>query len=97
MHLKSVQQHGFNTLRSVDLCYRNRGNNTEVKFAERKNALTQTQKAHKKILPKISSINCHVQVEKYSNGKKVFNTNPAATKRDTQGTSLELLWKREIA
>ena len=92
MHLKSVQQHGFHTLRSVNLCYRSRGNNTDVKFAEIKNALTQ------KILPYVTQFHPSTAMfEKYCNAKMTFNTKPAATKRDTQGTSLDLLWKREIA
>ena len=80
MHLKSVQQHGFHTLRSVDLWYRNRGNNTEVKFAEIKNALAQTQKAHKNILPFVTQFHPSTAMfEKYCNGKMAFNTKPAPT------------------
>ena len=65
---------------------------SEVKFAERKNALTQTQKAHTKnstLCDTISSITA--MFEKGSNRKMAFNTKPAATKRDIQGTSLDLL------
>ena len=56
---------------------------SEVKFEQRKNALTQTQKAHNFIhqLPCL----------KYSNGKMASNTKPATTKRDIQGSSLDLL------
>jgi len=43
----------------------------------------------------ISSITA--MFEKYSNGKVAFNTKPAATKRDIQGISLDLLQEREIA
>ena len=32
---------------------------SEVKFAERKNALTQTQKAHKRILPFVTQFHAH--------------------------------------
>ena len=71
---------------------------SEVKFAERKNALTQkTESAQENstLCDTISSITA--MFEKYSNGKMAFNTKPAATKRDIQGTSLDLLQKREIA
>ena len=57
---------------------------SEVKFAERKNALTQKQKAHKKILPFVCLKN--ILTEKWRLIQK-----PAATKRDIQGTSLDLL------
>lgn len=66
---------------------------SEVKFEERKNALTQTQKAHKRILPFVTqfhpSLPC--MFEKHSNGKMASNTKPATTKRDIQGSSLDLL------
>ena len=65
---------------------------SEVKFAERKNALTQkTESAQENstLCDTISSITA--MFEKYSNGKMAFNTKPAATKRDIQGTSLDLL------
>ena len=65
---------------------------SEVKFAERKNALTQkTESAQENstLCDTISSITA--MFEKYSNRKMAFNTKPAATKRDIQGTSLDLL------
>ena len=65
---------------------------SEVKFAERKNALTQkTESAQENstLCDTISSITA--MFEKYSNGKMAFNTKPAATKRDIQGTFLDLL------
>ena len=64
----------------------------KVKFAERKNALTQkTESAQENstLCDTISSITA--MFEKYSNGKMAFNTKPAATKRDIQGTCLDLL------
>ena len=65
---------------------------SEVKFAERKNALTQkTESAQENstLCDTISSITA--MFEKYSNGKMAFHTKPAATKRDIQGTSLDIL------
>ena len=64
----------------------------EVKFEERKNALTQTQKARKRVLPfmTISSM-ITAMFEKHSNGKMASNAKPATTKRDIQGSSLDLL------
>ena len=70
---------------------------TEVKFAERKNALTQKQKAHKKILPFVTQFRPSLTCLKNILTEKWHNTKPATTKRDIQGTSLDLLWKREIA
>ena len=68
---------------------------SEVKFAERKKALTESAQENSTLCDTISSITA--MFEKYSNGKMTFNTKPAATKRDIQGTSLDLLQKREIA
>ena len=65
---------------------------SEVKFAERKNALTQKQKARKKILPFVTQF--HPSLPCLKNilmEKMAFNTKPAATKRGIQGTSLDLL------
>ena len=64
----------------------------EVNFADRKNALTQKQKAQKKILPFVTQLQPSLPcLNKHSNGQMAFNTKPAATKRDIQGTSLDLL------
>ena len=63
---------------------------SEVKFAERKNALTQTQKAHKRILLTIIT-SITAMFEKHSNGKVASNTKPATTKRDIQGSSFDLV------
>ena len=70
---------------------------SEVNFANRKNALTQKQKAHKKILSFVAQFqpSLSTMFEKYSNGQMTFNTKPAATKRDIQGTSLDLLKRRK--
>ena len=57
---------------------------SEVKFAERKNAQENST-----LCDTISSITA--MFEKYFNGKMAFNTKPAATKRDIQGTSFDLL------
>ena len=65
---------------------------SEVNFADRKNALTQKQKAQKEnstLRDTISTITA--MFEKHPNGEMAFNTKPAATKRDIQGTSLDLL------
>ena len=64
---------------------------SEVKFEERKNALTETQKAHKRILPIVTISSITAMFEKHSNGKMASNTKPATTKRDIQGSSLDLL------
>ena len=59
---------------------------------KRKNALTQTQKAHKRIFTlsdALSSIT--VLFETHSNRKVASNTKPVTTKRDIQGSSLDLL------
>ena len=65
---------------------------SEVNFAERKNALThrkRTRKSDSTLRDTISTITA--TFEKYSNGKMAFNTKPAATKRDIQGPSLDVL------
>ena len=60
---------------------------------ERKNAPTQTQKAHKTILPFVAqfhpSLPCLKNIN--SNGKMAYNTKPVTTKRDVQGSSFDLL------
>ena len=50
---------------------------------------TESAQENSTLCDTISSITA--MFEKYSNGKMAFNTKPAATKRDIQGTSLDLL------
>ena len=64
---------------------------SEVKFEERKNALRQTQKARKRVLPFMTISSITAMFEKHSNGKMASNTKPATTKRDIQGSPLDLL------
>ena len=64
---------------------------SEVNFADRKNVLTQKQKAQKKILPFVTQFQPSLPRLKNILIQMAFNTKPAATKRDIQGTSLDLL------